>query len=140
VNKKLENQISQLSESEQKVLSEYLEKQYCVEFIGDGKMLRDDISIKVTEILQAEFKWISHAEISESHNLQRDLTLDAVCITGFAELLAKEFNLEDIEFSNIMEWLTVKDIVDYLEEALECALHDMEDKQEPYINGFEPEA
>jgi len=117
--KRIENLINQLSESDQKVLADYIEGQYCVEFIGDGKMLRDDISIKVTESLQAEFNWISHAEISESHNLQRDLTLDAVCITGFAELLVKEFSLEDIEFSNIMEWLTVKDIIDYLEEALD---------------------
>ena len=126
MNEKLKNMIRQLSSSEQKTLEDYLERQYSVEFKGDG-MLRDDIVYKITVLLHMEFMHIEHAELHEKHNLQKDLNLDAVDITAFADALLKEFELEEIPFSNIMEWVTVADIVNTIEDSLECALHDMED-------------
>ena len=116
MNEKLNNMIRQLSSSEQKTLEDYLERQYSVEFKGDG-MLRDDIKDKTLELLQIEFNWIC-SNINEEMTLQKDLTLDAVDITAFADTLLKEFELEEIPFSNVMEWVTISDIVSTIEDLL----------------------
>jgi len=59
--------------------------------------------------------------------------MDAIDVSILADAIIKEFDLEDIDFSKIMEWQRVKDVVRYIEDV-------SEDNQEPYISNFEVEA
>lgn len=114
-NKKINNLVNQLSPSEQKQLEEYLEIQYAVNFSEEQRMYRDDIKDRVIELLTA----ISWKEVKEESLLEKELELDTVDLAGFSETLLEEYDLEEIEFSALMEWTTVKDIVDYIEIALQ---------------------
>ena len=111
---KITNLVKQMHKAEQKELLQHIEAQYGLE--EKNGMLRDDISFKIRELLEANHTWLK--EVQEEDNLQ-ELDLDAVDITAFADTLLLEFELDQIEFSQIMEWPTVKDIVNYIEEALE---------------------
>jgi len=93
---------------------------------GDETMMRDDILYKITELLHVEFVHIGWDNVDEGATLKEDLVLDSSDIKSFSNILIKEFDLNDIEFSNVMKWTTVEDVVDYIEDALECTLHDME--------------
>jgi len=81
-------------------------------------MHRDDISYTIIELLQKEFEWIDGQLITEDTELS-DLSIEAADIRDFAEALLEEFILEEIELSKLMEWKTVKDIIDYIEVALQ---------------------
>jgi len=59
--------------------------------------------------------------------------MDAIDVSILADAIIKEFDLEDIDFSKIMEWQRVKDVVSYIEDI-------SENNQEPYISNFEVEA
>ena len=89
-------------------------------------MNRDDIKTKVIELLQQQFPWLSDDEDTEEgiSNTIKDenetfeaLALDRDTIREFAEVLLENFELEYIEFSKVMEWVRIKDMVDYLEDA-----------------------
>ena len=119
--KKIDNLVKQLSESELEILAGYIERQYAVEF--KGEVVRDDIRDRVIELLLREFVYLE-PNFDEDSLLEKDLVLDAVEITGFAETLVEEFELEGIEFAEVMRWTMVKDIVNYIENALECAVEE----------------
>ena len=111
---KITNLVKQMHKSEQKELLQHIEKQYGLK--EKNGMLRDDISFKTRQALEENYTWLK--EVQEDDNLQ-ELELDAVNITEFADTLLVEFELEQIEFAKIMEWSTVKDIVNHIEDALE---------------------
>jgi len=103
------------------------------EVVKEASMLRDDIRDKVTELLIQDFTWLegsNEGKVEETDELQKRLSLDAVDITAFSDTLIREFDLGSIEFSKVMEWEIVEDIVDYIEDNLECALHDMENQDD----------
>lgn len=121
--------INRLSRGEQKLLENYISKEFTVE-TGDG-MLRDDITAKIFYILQSLHPWLKE-------NLREDETfielyLGNVEIAELVKVLLVEFELEDIAFSKVMEWQKLSDVIDYIENMIE-------EKQEPYISGFEVEA
>ena len=88
-------------------------------------MHRDDIKTKVIELLQEQFSWLNDDEDTEevSNIIQSEcesfgaLGLSRDDIREFTEVLLENFELEYIEFSKVMEWVRIKDIVDYLEDV-----------------------
>ena len=89
-------------------------------------MLRDDIKTKVIELLQQQFSWLNDDEDTEevSNIIQSEyesfdaLGLSRDDVREFTEVLLENFELEYIEFSKVMEWVRIKDIVDYLEDTV----------------------
>ena len=91
-------------------------------------MLRDDIKDKVIELLHEQFSWLNDDEDTEKGISNRihceyetfdDLGLDISDVREFTEdVLLLNFELEHIDFSKVMEWRRIKDIVDYLEDNL----------------------
>ena len=122
--KKIINLLKQMSPTEKEAWYNKIKKDtYLKEKEG---MLRDDIVKVVILALHDSFLHIKE-EINENDRLQYKLDLDAVDITGFAETLQERFEIEEIVFADIMEWQTVKDIINTINNQLECALHDMEE-------------
>ena len=88
-------------------------------------MHRDDIKTKVIELLQQQFSWLNDDEDTEevSNIIQSEyesfdaLGLSRDDVREFTEVLLENFELEYIEFSKVMEWVRIKDIVDYLEDV-----------------------
>lgn len=111
---RITNLVKQMSKSEQQALTDHIKNKYCLE--EKKGMLRDDISLKVRELLETNHTWLTNLQ---EENTLEELELYATDMTAFADALLVEFNLEQVEFSAIMEWTTVKDIVDYMEDALE---------------------
>ena len=122
MSKKIEKLVKKLSDSEQKELQEYIERHYEVNFIGE--VMRDDIRDKLIEVIHAEHTHLDKLEIYEEHDLKKHLSLDAAEVTSIAVELESEFEIEEIPFARVMEWTLVKDIVDYLETALEESIND----------------
>lgn len=116
MNKELKNQISQLSESEQKTLSEYLKRQYAVEFKGEG-MLRDDIRDIIFDFIKSEFT--DPRFIVQEQYRFADIEMSPDAVNALSEMLIDKFELHSIEFSRVMEWQKVSDVIDYIETALE---------------------
>ena len=89
-------------------------------------MHRDDIKTKVIELLQQQFSWLNDDEDTEevSNIIQSEyesfdaLGLSRDDVREFTEVLLENFELEYIEFSKVMEWVRIKDIVDYLEDTV----------------------
>ena len=117
--KLIDNLVVQLSPREQKNLSEHIQRQYSITYSKENKVFRDDIKDKVIELLKIEYRELENVRVDNFSTLEKHLGLDAVDITSFADTLIQEFELEGIEFSAIMEWQAVKDIVDYIENSLE---------------------
>lgn len=117
--KLIDNLVVQLSPREQKTLSEHIQRQYSVDHSKENKVFRDDIKDKVIELLKIEYRELENVRVDNFSTLEKHLGLDAVDITSFADTLIQEFELEGIEFSAIMEWQAVKDIVEYIENSLE---------------------
>ena len=89
-------------------------------------MLRDDIKDKVIELLHEHFPWLKDDEDTEdgiSNTVKSEcesfdaLGLSRDDVREFTEVLLENFELEHIEFSKVMEWARIKDMVDYLEDA-----------------------
>ena len=111
---KIVNLVKKLSKEERIELHTKIKRDYALE---DGEtMLRDDIKDKVIELMKIDFNTLE--EVKESDYF-RDIGLEAMDIVAFADVVVKNFGLEDIEFSNIMAWQTVKDIVNCVEDRLE---------------------
>ena len=89
-------------------------------------MHRDDIKTKVIELLQQQFSWLNDDEDTEevSNIIQSEyesfdaLGLSRDDVREFTEVLLENFELEYIEFSKVMEWVRIRDIVDYLEDTV----------------------
>jgi len=112
---KITNLVKQMSENEKQSLFEYIQKQY---YLGEKTgMLKDDIIEKVIGLLYVTFEWIE--DVEQDSTLEKGLNLDAMNIKIFMDILLLEFDLEEIEFSKVMELLTVDDIVNLIEDALE---------------------
>lgn len=117
---RINNLVKQMSDVDKKHLFEKIKDDYCLK--EKNGMLRDDISLKIRELLEIEHTWLRSTV--EEDTLE-ELDLYQADITLLVVTMIKEFELEEIEFSTIMEWTTVKDIVDYIEDTLECALYDV---------------
>jgi len=122
---KIVNLVKQLTEEEKTELREHIKRKYVVE--EKEGMLRDDIKDKVIDLMLIEF--VSVKEVKESSYFT-DLKLEAMDIVAFADIVIKSFGLDNIPFSNVMAWQTVKDIINQVEDVLE---------EKPFISGFEVE-
>jgi len=113
---KIINLVKQMNEDDKKHLFQRIQREYALE--EKTGMLRDDIVEKVLALLHTEFTHLD-VTVNEHDELESTMDLDAVDITSFADTLLKEFDLEEIAFAKVMEWQTVKDMVDFIEDALE---------------------
>lgn len=113
---KIDGLVEQLSEPEQEALAKYIERHYAVDF--KVKAMRDDIVSVIIEGLYAEFEYIEADSVKEESTF-KEIEIDAVDIVDFTVFIMEKFELEEIEFRELMEWSTIKDIVDYVENALE---------------------
>ena len=132
LSKKSMQTISRITKGELSELDEHIEKQYGSSF-EEGTVLRDDIKDRVFDLITLNFtdpKFRVH-----EHFTWEKMTMDAEDVKTLAMMILVEFNLEEIPFAETMKWTTVKDIVSYIETALECALHDMEETQIPASEG-----
>lgn len=111
---KINNLMNQLSVNELDDLFVHIKRQYAVE--EKDSMLRDDIRDKVVELLQATFSWITVVDEDTDYF---SLALGSQEIVEFCVVLLENFELEHVELAKMMEWQTVKDIVDYIEDNLE---------------------
>jgi len=118
---KITNLVKQMSEDEKESLHSHIRRQYALE--EKTGMLRDDIIDKVIELIQINFVWISSLEEKDNLEIQNLMVSDLI---DFSTELEKEFEIENIALSETMQWITVADIVNYIEDNLECALHDKE--------------
>lgn len=80
---------------------------------GEEIMIRDDIFEKIKIGLQSEFDWIEEPLVEDT--TFKKLELDAVQITDFSIFMMDNFNIPEPDFRTIMEWSSVKDIVDFIE-------------------------
>jgi len=97
-----------------------------------------NIKAKVIELMEKHFSWLNDDEDTEKGVSNRvtsqcqsfdELAVDRASLEEFALVLIEEFELEDIEFSEIMKWQRVCDMVQFIKK-----------QKEPFINGFEMEA
>jgi len=82
---------------------------------GEEMLIRDDIRDRIIEEMQILFPWM---DIPHEGDTLAHLKLDSQNMLSFCKILIKEFDLEDITFAKVMQWSTVKDIVDYIEDNL----------------------
>lgn len=84
---------------------------------------RDDIRDGVIGLLNIQFSWIDtkDKEVCECDTFE-ELALGMDDMREFLETLLDEFELEDIELSAVMGWTKVKNIVDYIDIALQDKL------------------
>ena len=125
---KIDNLVNQLSASEHIALAEYIERQYAIEYKGEG-VLRDDIRDRIFELIKSNFTSLKF--IVQEHYTWMDMEMNPDEVNALSEMLMIEFGLESIEFSRVMEWQRVSDVISYIEDALECVLYDAEETQPP---------
>ena len=85
----------------------------------------ENVKSRVIELMQKHFSWLSDDEdtpagVTNKITSQCE-TFDALGISrdelvGFVDVLIKEFDLEDIEFSEVMKWQRIKDVIRYIKE------------------------
>ena len=109
--KKLINLINQLSASEHIALAEQIEKQYAVE-TKERAMIRD----KVFSLIRSNFA-TPNFKVFEHYKFE-DLEMSPDEVNALSEMIIDKFDLDSIEFSRVMEWRNVKDIINYIEEIL----------------------
>lgn len=119
--KKILNLVKQMSRSEQVILHDYIKGQYCLEEKQKGnQMLREEIKTKICDLITANFTDPTTLVMEES--IWVNLNMNAVDVTELADMILVEFELEEVVFSKLMEWESVKDVVDYIEDSLECVV------------------
>lgn len=123
MNNKILNLVKQMSEREKQSLFDYIKRQYALK--EKTGMLRDDIKDKVFDLINSTF--VDPKFMLQEHHTWVDITMDAEDVIALSEMIMIEFELDSIDFSEVMKWQTLKDVITYIEEALECALHDMKD-------------
>lgn len=86
----------------------------------------ENVKNRVIELMQKHFSWLSDDEdtpIGVTNKITSQCeTFDALGINRdelveFVDVLIKEFDLEDIEFSEVMKWQRVKDVINYIKES-----------------------
>ena len=86
----------------------------------------ENVKSRVIELMQKHFSWLSDDEdtpVGVTNKITSQCeTFDALGISRdelleFVDVLIKEFDLEDIEFSEVMKWQRVKDVVRYIKET-----------------------
>lgn len=122
MNEKILNLVKQMSESEKQTLLTHIKRQYALE--EKTSMLRDDIQDKVFDLITSNFT--DPRFIVQEQYSWVEMNMDTVDVAALSEMIIVVFELDGIEFSDIMKRQTLKDVITYIEEALECALHDME--------------
>lgn len=122
--------LDNLAEGELKALWEKVQMMFVLDTrrIGEGIMLRDDIRDEVFDMIKADFvepKFI----VQEQYNWI-ELNMDANDINTLTTLIEKEFDIPFISPDAVSKWNTVADMVNYIEDTLECALYGMGEKDE----------
>ena len=113
MNKRILNLVKQMGEEDKKHLYQRIQSEYALK--EKNGMLRDDIRDKIFEIIKmlfADYKFVVQEHLSFA-----ELNMDAIDVTALVDAIMKEFDLEAIEFSNIMEWQRVADIINYIEDT-----------------------
>jgi len=122
--KQIVDSLDKLSKGELKALWQHIQHQYVPDFgEKEDEMLRDDIRDKVFDMINADF--VEPRFIAQEQYNWIELNMDANDVNVLAIFLEKEFDIDFINPDDINKWQTVSDIVDYIEDVLECALHDM---------------
>ena len=83
---------------------------------GEEMLIRDDIKDKIFDLITANFtdpKFRVH-----EHFTWEQMSMEITCVQHLSDMAAITFEIE-IPFSEVMKWTTVKDIVNYIETALE---------------------
>ena len=108
--KNLKNLINQLSPSEHIALAEHIERQYAVEYKEPRS--RDAVRDIVFKLIQSNFT--SPRFIVQEHYMFNDMEMSPDEVNALSEMLMDKFDLESIEFSRVMEWQKVEDIINYI--------------------------
>ena len=95
-----------------------------------------NIKSKVIDLLHLQFPWLTDDEdsVGVSNRVRSqgecfsDLAISLNDLAVFSEILAKEFELEEIPFADVRKWRTIQDMVWYVR-----------DRTNPFISGFEVE-
>lgn len=86
----------------------------------------ENVKNRVIELMQKHFSWLSDDKdtpVGVTNKIASQCeTFDALGISRdelveFVDVLIKEFDLEDIEFSEVMKWQRVKDVIRYIKEV-----------------------
>jgi len=96
-----------------------------------------NIKSRVIDLLQLQFSWLTDDEYSVgvSNRVRSqgecfsDLAISLNDLAVFSEVLAKEFELDEIPFADVCKWHTIQDMVWYVR-----------NRKKPFISGFEVEA
>ena len=100
--KNIENLVNQLSKGECYELGKYIQKRYAVS-------IDHDIENRVCKLFDMLFDMKVHKDQSFMV-----LDVDAIDVAALSDSVIREFDLDGIEFSNVMEWQSVSDVIDYL--------------------------
>ena len=85
----------------------------------------ENVKNRVIELMQKHFSWLSDDEdtpVGVTNKITSQCeTFDALGMSRdelleFVDVLIKEFDLEDIEFSEVMKWQRIKDVIRYIKE------------------------
>jgi len=130
IKKQIVDSLEKLSRGELKALWQHIQFQYVPDFgEKEDEMLRDDIRDKIIELLYTEFDWLKqYAPIDLETSAFEDLDIDTLNIVEFSSTIEAEYEIGFISPDYYTKWSTAEDIVGYIEDNLECALHDMESK------------
>lgn len=86
----------------------------------------ENVKNRVIELMQKHFSWLSDDEdtpigvtnrITSQCETFNALGISRDDLVEFIDVLIREFDLEDIEFSEVMKWQRVKDVVNYIKEV-----------------------
>ncbi len=81
-----------------------------------GQLYREWIKNKVFDLIKSNFATPNFKPKEEYTFRDMDISPDEV--NALSEMLIVEFELVDIEFSRVMEWQAIGDVVKYIEEAI----------------------
>ena len=84
---------------------------------GEEMLLRDDIKDKVFDLITTNFT--DPKFVVQEHHTWIELNMDAVDVVELSTFVEFEFDIGFISPDGIQKWTTVKDIVNYIETALE---------------------
>lgn len=111
---KITNQLNQLSNTELEEISNFLESQYSVAYSEENKTYRDSVYETLEEIIIKNCPW-NIDNICESDSFYT-LRIESSDVKNIVDDVEIEWDIEKIEFSDVMEWQRVSDIVTYIVE------------------------
>jgi len=80
-------------------------------------MLREDIKNTIVTQILIDFPWIE--EVKEDENLRTHELLDSLDMIDLSLSMESEYDLDFISPDDTYKWTTVREIVDFIEDALE---------------------